>query len=181
MKWDEFIARKGGMKNTLTPLKISSDKTDPSSYSGTIYTEFNRPSKLDAIPAGKREEQSLQASTYYQQERSQSPIQDQQEQEQSQSPIEDQQEQQSKSPRFVHEEHINERPQSPTPEQQQQRKADDEQHVQKEEAKDKNLLKGKPIIFVGGGPGMINIKKENIIIIYILILKVVVKEHNVKK
>jgi hypothetical protein len=50
-------------------------------------------------------------------------------------------------------EEIEERPQSPTPEQQQQRKVEDHQHIEDEEAKDRNILKGKPIIFVGGGPG----------------------------
>jgi hypothetical protein len=49
---------------------------------------------------------------------------------------------------------IEDRPQSPTPDQQQQRKADDHQHIKDEETKTKELLKGKPIIFVGGGPGM---------------------------
>lgn len=46
-----------------------------------------------------------------------------------------------------------ERPQSPTPEQQHQRHDEDQERVEKQENEAKQSLKGKPIIFVGGGPG----------------------------
>lgn len=48
---------------------------------------------------------------------------------------------------------VEDRPQSPTPEQQQQRKIEDQENVQNEETKKKDILKGKPILFIGGGPG----------------------------
>jgi len=126
LKWDVFIGRKGGMKNTLTPIKNLTNTNDTSSPSLSSHTELNRPPKLDSIPPGKREEQPK--------------IEDQ-----PQSPIPDQHQQQ---------ENADNRPQSPTPNQQQQRKVDDHQHIKDEQAKTKDLLKGKPIIFIGGGPGM---------------------------
>ncbi len=155
MKWDVFVSRKGGMNNILAPLKDTTNINDTLSPSLSSHTELSRPAKLDAISPGKREEEPKS-------------------EDRPQTPANDQQQQQVK---------VDERPQSPTPEQQQQRKIDDQQHITDEEAKEKNLLKGKPIIFIGGGPG---IKKNNDlnIILYIsieLLLKVVVKEHNVKK
>jgi hypothetical protein len=45
---------------------------------------------------------------------------------------------------------IGDRPSSPTP--------DQHRHVDSDDNKKKDLLKGKPIIFVGGGPGKIKMK-----------------------
>ncbi|CAF2469387.1 unnamed protein product [Rotaria sp. Silwood2] len=105
LKWDTFIGRKGGMKNTLVPLKTSTN-TNVTSPPSSSHTELTRPPKLDAIPTGKREETP----------------------------------------------NIEEHPQSTTPDEQQQ-KVDDHQHIKSEEVNVKDLVKGKPIIFVGGGPG----------------------------
>jgi hypothetical protein len=135
LKWDAFIGRKGGMNNTLAPLKNSTNTnvtSVPTPPSSSLHTELSRPPKLDAITPGKREEIE---------ERPQSPTPEQQQQRK----VEDHQ--------HIKDEEAKERPQSPTPEQQQQRKVEDHQHIEDEEAKDRNILKGKPIIFVGGGPG----------------------------
>jgi hypothetical protein len=119
------------MNNILAPLKDTTNINDTLSPSLSSHTELSRPAKLDAISPGKREEEPKS------EDRPQTPANNQQQQQQVK---------------------VDERPQSPTPEQQQQRKIDDQQHITDEEAKEKNLLKGKPIIFIGGGPG---IKKNN--------------------
>lgn len=147
MKWDIFIGRKGGMNNILAPLKNSTNNNDTSSH-----TDFNRSPKLDAITPNKREEEPIiedgQQSPTPDKKRSPTP-----EQQRSSTPDK------KRSPTPEHQEQqeqqldIDERPQSPTPEQQHQRQVDDHQHVNDEETKAKELLKGKPIIFVGGGPG----------------------------
>jgi len=109
LKWDAFVARKGGMNNILAPIKDTTNTNDTSAPSLSSHTELSRPPKLDAILPGKGEEEPK----------------------------------------------IEDRPQSPTPEQQQQRKVDDQHHITDEEAKATHLLKGKPIIFIGGGPGIL--------------------------
>jgi hypothetical protein len=119
-----FIGRKGGMKNTLAPLKNLTNTNITSEPSSSLHTELNHTPKLDAIPSSQREEKSV---------------------------IDDRP--QSPAPGQRHPSKIEDRPQSPTPEQQEQRKTEDQQHVKDEEDKAKDLLKGKPIIFVGGGPG----------------------------
>ncbi len=151
MKWDAFIGRKGGMKNILAPLKNSNDTSSPSSY-----TELSRPPKLDAIPQGKREEVPQND------DRPQSPAPGQHRERivdsPRQSPALNQEQEQEVVDRpqsSTSEKKVDERPQSPTPDQQQQRKVDDQQHIQEEENKSKDLLKDKPIIFISGGPGMI--------------------------
>jgi hypothetical protein len=130
------------MKNTLAPLKNSTNTNFTSQPSSDLHTELSHAPKLDAIPPGKREEKPKTD------DRPQSPTPDQRHhpkiEDRPQSPAADQQ----NHPK------IEERPQSPTPDQQQQRKTEDQQHVKEEESKSKDLLKGKPIIFVGGGPGM---------------------------
>lgn len=122
MKWDTFVTRKGGMNNTLAPIKTSTNVNDtlarsspspPPSPPHSPPTELHRLPKLDAIPSGKHEEE----------------------------------------PTIEERPTTEERPQSPTPEQQEQRKLENQQHVKDEENKLKDLLKGKPIIFIGGGPG----------------------------
>ena len=102
MKWDTFIGRKGGMNNTLAPLKNSTNTYGTSSASSSSgQTDLNRPAKLDSTPQGKRHEKPK---------------------------IED-----------VH----------PLLTPDQHRHA-----VKNEDTKKNDLLKGKPIIFVSGGPGM---------------------------
>jgi len=145
LKWDVFVARKGGMNNILAPLKDTTNINDTLSPSLSSHTELNRPAKLDAISPGKREEEPKI------EDRPQTPANNQQQQQQVK---------------------VDERPQSPTPEQQQQRKIDDQQHITDEEAKEKNLLKGKPIIFIGGGPG---IKKNNNLNIILYIDPIIIK------
>ncbi|CAF4550994.1 unnamed protein product [Rotaria sp. Silwood1] len=113
LKWDTFIGRKGGMNNTLVPLKTSTN-TNITSPPSSFRTEMTRSPKLDAIPTGKREERPKIEDL------PQSPIPDQQ-----QEKVDDQQ----------------------------QEKVDDHQHIKTEEVNIQDLLKGKPIIFVGGGPG----------------------------
>lgn len=101
LKWDTFIGRKGGMNNTLAPIKDSKN-TNITSSSSSVPTELNHSTKLDPITIGKRE----------------------------QTPI------------------IEEKPKI-----QEQRKADNEPNIKKEHDNLKDLLRGKPIVFVGGGPG----------------------------
>jgi len=128
------------MNNTLVPLKHTTNIEDTSSPLISSHTLMSRSPKLDVIPPGKREEEEPKIE-----DRPQSPTPEQQEHR-----------------------HIEERPQSPTPEQQHQRKIEDQQHIKNEEVKSKNLLKGKPIIFVSGGPGM---KRNDLnIIIYKILL-----------
>jgi hypothetical protein len=147
------------MKNTLAPLKNSTNTNFTSQPSSDLHTELSHAPKLDAIPPGKREEKPKTD------DRPQSPTPDQRHHpkidERPQSPAPDQRhhpkiEDRPQSPAADQQNHpkIEERPQSPTPDQQQQRKTEDQQHVEEEESKSKDLLKGKPIIFVGGGPGM---------------------------
>lgn len=135
LKWDAFIARKGGLKNNLAPLKTTTQANEP------LNLDFNQKPKLDAIPAGKHDEKRSQSPVQRPQsppaERQQSP------------PAERQQPPSVERPQSP----STERPQSPTPEQQQQRQTEDQQRVDKEENQVKESLKGKPIIFVGGGPG----------------------------
>jgi hypothetical protein len=128
------------MKNTLAPITNSTN--DTSSLSSSSHILMNRPPKLDVIPPGKREEKPKT------EDHPQSPTPDQHQQKidhHPQSPTLDQQEHQQK---------VEDRPQSPTPAQQEQRKVDDQQHIKDEEAHTKDLLKGKPILFISGGPGM---------------------------
>lgn len=127
MKWDTFIGRKGGMNNTLVPLKTTTN-TNGTTSSSNAQVELNRTPKLDAISPGKKEEKPK---------------------------VEDQ----PPAPKQIH------------------HQSDDAR-----QEKTKSLLKGKPIIFVGGGPGM-KLIYFNIIqtVFEFLLIKVVVKEHNVKK
>lgn len=153
MKWDAFIGRKGGMKNTLAPLKTSTHANDMSAQPASSSSDFNHQPKLDAIPPGKRNEEPQTEA------RMPSPIQEQEDE---------------------HEANIDERPQSPTPEQQHQRHVEDQQNVVvDEENKTKESLAGKPIIFVGGGPGRAqsSLRKLHLIVIF----QGVEKVHNVKK
>jgi len=167
LKWDAFIGRKGGMKNTLAPLKLAAQPNE------ALISDLNQKPKLDAIPVAKHDEEKPQSPIEQQEkpkspvveqqqpeEKPQSPIEQQQqeedkpespiqqqEEEKPQSPIEQQQQEEDKPQSPV--EQPTERPQSPTVEQ--QRKSEDQQRVQNQA---KELLKGKPIIFVGGGPGI---------------------------
>lgn len=129
LKWDVFVGRKGGMNNTLAPVKGAAP----------VQTEPPRPAKLEAIPPGKREEpkdQHHQSQTHKTEERTVAPV----------------------RPTEVH------------------------STTNNEQNKFKDLLKGKPIIFVGGGPGELNVLLMNFFIELILLsFQVVAKEHNVRK
>jgi adenylate kinase len=226
IKWDVFIGRKGGMKNTLAPLKhVTTTTNDTSVPSSSTHPELSRSPKLDAIPQGKREEvptiiedrpQSPAAGQHREQQvedphqQSPPPPHDQnhkqEDQPQSststeqqyekvddhpQSPVHDQNHKQETDDRSQpstptqqqqkvkdrpqsptptqQQQKVEDRPQSPTPTQQQQKvedrppsptldqeqqhKVEDQQHTQEKETKNKDLLKGKPILFIGGGPG----------------------------
>lgn len=134
MKWDAFIGRKGGLKNNLAPLKTTTQANEP------LNLDFNQKPKLDAIPAGKHDEKRSPSPV----QRSPSPV---------QRPPSPPAERPQSPPAERQQSPSTERPQSPTPEQQQQRQTEDQQRVDKEENQVKESLKGKPIIFVGGGPG----------------------------
>ena len=66
-------------------------------------------------------------------------------------------------------------------EEERQDQKQDHQQTNDENTERKDLLKGKPIIFVGGGPGTNRNYLKNEIRELVFLLQVVVKEHNVRK
>ena len=99
LKWDTFIGRKGGINNTLSPIKTFKNTNVTSSLSSP-RPEWNQTPKLDPITARNQEEQP--------------------------------------SVRVVD---------------RQQEKLVDHQKTKTDEATIKDIIKGKPIIFISGGPG----------------------------
>ena len=190
MKWDAFINRKGGMNNTLAPLKTSTNANDASSHN-----ELTRPPKLDAIPRGKREEQSKSddrppspapgqhrdrklpdhsqpsKSDHHEKQKSddrlQSPTSDQQQHHRHEANDHDHPHRHHKTDDHDHHHEAHDKDQDrhhhgldddrhheTHDPQERHHEAHDHQHVKDDETRRKDLLKGKPIIFVGGGPGM---------------------------
>jgi hypothetical protein len=138
LKWDSFISRKGGANNTLAPIKTTGNAIVPSIPSLTHQQDLVRSPRLDAIPSKNHDE-------HRRDHRSLSPM-IEKHQQTGQSPTSNinghEHEQQSSSPRA----------------EEQQKHKIDEPHVKQQQQSsqhDKNVLKGKPIIFVGGGPGKI--------------------------
>ena len=127
IKWDTFVGRKGGMNNTLAPLKPAVT-TLPSSQP----PELNRSQKLEPIHPGKQNDSVPLSKT----EISLPPT--------------------LEKSLDTASEHID----------------------------FKELLKGKPIIFVGGGPGLYQqsfVKLMRCCFSSIIDFQAVAKEHNVKK
>ncbi|CAF0823876.1 unnamed protein product [Rotaria sordida] len=219
LKWDTFIGRKGGMNNTLVPLKTSTN-TNVTSPPPSLHTELTRPPKLDAIPTGKREErpkiedqppqspipdqlpqspipnQQQQKVDDHQQKKlddhqqqkvddhQQQKVDDHQQQkvdDHQQQKVDDHQQQklddhQQQKVDDHQQQKLDDHQQQKVDDHQQQKlddhqqqqvdddqqqqvdddqqqQLDDHQHIKTEEVDVKDLLKGKPIIFVGGGPG----------------------------
>ncbi|CAF0725304.1 unnamed protein product [Rotaria sordida] len=187
LKWDTFIGRKGGMNNTLVPLKTSTN-TNVTSPPPSLHTELTRPPKLDAIPTGKREErpkiEDQPPQSPIPDQLPQSPIPNQQQQkvdDHQQQKVDDHQQQkvddhQQQKVDDHQQQKLDDHQQQKVDDHQQQKlddhqqqqvdddeqqqvdddqqqQVDDHQHIKTEEVDVKDLLKGKPIIFVGGGPG----------------------------
>ncbi|CAF0882370.1 unnamed protein product [Adineta steineri] len=171
IKWDIFVARKGGMNNNLAPLKNSTDTHNLPSTSN-VPKVMSRPPVLDSIPAGKKEEKPKI------EDRPQSPTPDQQQQrknedakakDQPPTTTDDQQQKKDDHQPVKPEEHkltSQAPPPAATRDQQPVKHEEnkptsqpppavthDQQPVKHEENKNKDMLKGKPVVFVGGGPG----------------------------
>jgi len=138
LKWDTFIGRKGGMNNILPPVQT------------TLSSSSNSQSKLNSIPDGKQDEKpKLEARP--------PPLKPEQIR-----PVRTELRPPSPKP-GVHQPEVQpptlktelrppgvHQPEVPPPILKSEHHAD----VKTQDNQIKNLLKGKPIIFIGGGPGM---------------------------
>ncbi|UJR13441.1 hypothetical protein I4U23_000455 [Adineta vaga] len=126
LKWDTFVGHKGSMPNTLAPIQAPSP---PTTTSNVPQSKLNNQTKLDPIPSAKKDEKHTTDIR---------PLSPKPDQQHPAAPKTDQQHSAAPKPDQQH---------SAAP------KPDQHSSVKTENTKNKDLLKDKPIIFVGGGPG----------------------------
>jgi len=144
LKWDTFIGRKGGMNNILPPVQTTL------SSSSNSQSKLDHSTKLDSIHGGKQDEKpKLEARPPPLKPEQIRPVRTELRppspkpgvhQPEFQPPIL----KTELRPPGVHQ------PEVPPPILKSEHHAD----VKTQDNQIKNLLKGKPIIFIGGGPGM---------------------------
>ena len=113
------------MNNTLTPLKTASNPNVAAPTSSSPHADLNRQTKLDAIQPGKHEE----------------------------APKHETRAPPSKTEERPPAVKADEQPSAPKADPQPQHKVEEHHENKHEQSRNKDVLKGKPIIFVGGGPG----------------------------
>jgi hypothetical protein len=160
LKWDTFVGQKGSMNNALAPITPT---TTPSS---TNQSKLNNQTKLDPISSNKKDDhtkpEAQPSSSKHDQHSSGKP-------ESGPSSIHDQVPSKSEpTPSVKSESHTEHTPSKAGPaaspkdehppvsntEKHSTSKPVEPTHTKTDDGNKKDLLKGKPIIFVGGGPGM---------------------------
>lgn len=141
------------MNNTLAPLKTASNPNGAATTSSSSSTDLNRQAKLDAIHPGKHEDEAPKHETQAPPPKTEA------------------------RPPAVK---ADEQPSAPKADPQPQHKVEEHHENKHEQSRNKDVLKGKPIIFVGGGPGT---EQANEIVNqqFVSLFQAVAKEHNARK